>query len=97
MLLRRSLTTRTEAIDMKLSDFHRAAKAAGGSINDAYLAALCGALRRYHEALGVPIATLPMAVPVNLRVRLRSRRWQPVRRGEPGRTDRHRGSGSRGS
>ena len=67
LLLRRSLTTRTEAIDMKLSDFHRAAKAAGGSINDAYLAALCGALGRYHEALGVPIATLPMAVPVNLR------------------------------
>ncbi|WP_157011860.1 WS/DGAT domain-containing protein, partial [Mycobacterium celatum] len=39
----------------------------GGSINDAYLAGLCGALGRYHEALGVPIATLPMAVPVNLR------------------------------
>jgi len=67
LLSRRSLTTRTEAVDMKLSDLHRAAKAAGGSINDAYLAALCGALARYHEALGVPIATLPMAVPVNIR------------------------------
>ncbi|OBF12367.1 wax ester/triacylglycerol synthase family O-acyltransferase [Mycobacterium sp. ACS4331] len=67
LLRRRSLSTRTEAIDIRLSDLHRAAKAAGGSINDAYLAGLCGALRRYHEALGVPIATLPMAVPVNLR------------------------------
>ncbi len=67
LLRRRSLTTRTEAIEMPLSDLHRAAKAAGGSINDAYLAALCGALRRYHEALGVPVAALPMAVPVNLR------------------------------
>jgi hypothetical protein len=46
---------------------HKAAKAGGGSINDAYLAGVCGALGRYHEALGVPIATLPMAVPVNLR------------------------------
>jgi diacylglycerol O-acyltransferase / wax synthase len=67
LLRRRSLATRTEAVDIKLSDLHRAAKAVGGSINDAYLAGLCGALRRYHEALGLPVATLPMAVPVNLR------------------------------
>jgi diacylglycerol O-acyltransferase len=52
---------------MTLRDLHRAAKAAEGSINDAYLAGLCGALRLYHEALGVPINSLPMAVPVNLR------------------------------
>jgi diacylglycerol O-acyltransferase / wax synthase len=67
LLRRRSLTSRTEAIDIRLSELHRAAKAGGGSINDAYLAGLCGALRRYHSALGVPISTLPMAVPVNLR------------------------------
>jgi len=67
LLRRRSLATRSEAIDIPLSDLHKAAKAGGGSINDAYLAGLCGALRRYHEALGVPIGTLPMAVPVNLR------------------------------
>jgi len=67
LLRRRSLATRTEAIDIPLSDLHKAAKAGGGSINDAYLAGLCGALRLYHEALGVPISTLPMAVPVNLR------------------------------
>ena len=67
LLRRRSLATRSEAIDIPLSDLHRAAKAGGGSINDAYLAGLCGALGRYHQALGVPIATLPMAVPVSLR------------------------------
>jgi diacylglycerol O-acyltransferase len=67
LLRRRSLSTRTEAVDIKLSDIHRAAKSVGASINDAYLAGLCGALRRYHEALGVPVVTLPMAVPVNLR------------------------------
>ena len=67
LLRRRSLATRTEALDIPLSDLHKAAKAGGGSINDAYLAGLCGALGRYHEALGVPISTLPMAVPVNLR------------------------------
>lgn len=67
LLRRRSLSTRTEAIEMKLGDLHRAARCAEGSINDAYLAGLCGALRLYHEELGVPVATLPMAVPVNLR------------------------------
>ena len=67
LLRRRSLSTRTEAIEMKLGDLHRAAHAAEGSINDAYLAGLCGAFRLYHEALGVPVNSLPMAVPVNLR------------------------------
>jgi diacylglycerol O-acyltransferase / wax synthase len=67
LLRRRSLSSRSDAIDVRLADLRRAAKAAGGSINDAYLASLCGALRMYHEELGVPIDTLPMAVPVNLR------------------------------
>jgi diacylglycerol O-acyltransferase / wax synthase len=67
VLRRRSLSSRSEAIDIELADLHKAAKAAGGSINDAYLAGLCGALRLYHDAKGVPIQTLPMAVPVNLR------------------------------
>jgi diacylglycerol O-acyltransferase / wax synthase len=67
LLRRRSLTSRSEAIDIKFSDLRAASKAAGGSINDAYLAGLCGALRLYHEAKGIPIASLPMAVPVNLR------------------------------
>ncbi|WP_454561302.1 wax ester/triacylglycerol synthase family O-acyltransferase [Mycobacterium haemophilum] len=67
LLRRRSLATRTEAIEIRLSDLHKAAKAGGGSINDAYLAGLAGALRRYHGALGVSISTLPMAVPVNVR------------------------------
>ena len=67
LLRRRSLSSRTEAIDIELGDLRTAAKAAGGSINDAYLAGLCGALRKYHEAKGIPVSTLPMAVPVNLR------------------------------
>ena len=58
--------SRSEAIDIEFGVLHRAAKAAGGSINDD-LAGLCGALRLYHEAKGVPIEALPMAVPVNLR------------------------------
>ena len=36
-------------------------------MNDAYLAALCGGLGRYHEVLGVPVDALPLALPVSLR------------------------------
>lgn len=82
LLRRRSLATRSEAIDIPLADLHKAAKAGGGSINDAYLAGLCGALRRYHEAFGVPISTLPMAVPVNLR----AEPTPPAATGSPGST-----------
>ena len=67
VLRRRSLSSRSEAIDIVFGDLHRAAKAAGGSINDAYLAGLCGALRRYHEAHGRADRHLPMAIPVNMR------------------------------
>ncbi len=67
LLRRRSLASRTEAIDIEFGDLRAAAKAAEGSINDAYLAGLTGALRRYHNELGVPIEKLRMAVPVNTR------------------------------
>ena len=67
LLRRRSLSTRSEAIDIDFQALRTAAKAAGGSINDAYLAGLSGALRKYHRAFGMPIDALPMAVPVNLR------------------------------
>ncbi|MEB4209661.1 wax ester/triacylglycerol synthase family O-acyltransferase [Mycobacterium sp. 94-17] len=67
LLRQRSVASRTEALEIRLSDLHKAAKAGGGSINDAYLAGLCGALGRYHRALGAPIETLSMVVPVSLR------------------------------
>jgi WS/DGAT/MGAT family acyltransferase len=67
LLRRRGLATRTEVIDVDFDALRTAAKAAGGSLNDAYLAGLCGTLRRYHERLGVAVDALPMAVPVNMR------------------------------
>lgn len=50
-----------------LSELRRAGRVAGGSINDAYLAALLGGLRRYHQHFGVPVDELPMTLPVSLR------------------------------
>jgi diacylglycerol O-acyltransferase len=67
LLRRRSLTTRTHVLELPLTDLRAAAKAVGASVNDAYLAALCGGLGRYHEALGVPVEAIPLALPVSLR------------------------------
>jgi diacylglycerol O-acyltransferase len=67
LLRRRSLASRTHVLEVPLADLRAAAKAAGGSVNDAYLAALCGGLGRYHEALGVPVGDLPLTLPVSLR------------------------------
>ena len=79
LLRRRSLVSRTVVLEVPLTDLRAAAKAVdipggrggrGGSkasVNDAYLAALCGGLGRYHEVLGVPVDALPLALPVSLR------------------------------
>jgi len=50
-----------------LADLKAAGRAAGGSVNDAFLAALLGGFRRYHEHFGVPVDLLPMALPISLR------------------------------
>ena len=67
LLRRRSLVSRTHVLEVPLTDLRAAAKAADGSVNDAYLAALSGGLGRYHEALGLPVSELPLALPVSLR------------------------------
>ena len=67
LLRRRSLVSRTLVHELPLAELRAAAKAVGGSVNDAYLAALSGGLGRYHEALGVPVDALPLALPVSLR------------------------------
>ena len=54
-------------MDVAFADLRGAGKAAGGSLNDAYVAALLGAFRLYHEELGHPIEAMPMAMPVSVR------------------------------
>lgn len=54
-------------LECELDRLRMAAKSGGGSVNDAYVAALLGGLRRYHEAHDASIEELPMAMPVSLR------------------------------
>ena len=67
LLARRSRSWRLDAIDVPLGELKAAGKAAGGSLNDAYIAALLGGFRRYHEQLGAPIEALAMAMPISMR------------------------------
>jgi WS/DGAT/MGAT family acyltransferase len=67
LLRGRSLSWRFGVLECTLDELKAAGKAAGGTLNDAYIAALLGGLRRYHEALGEPVEELPMAMPINIR------------------------------
>jgi diacylglycerol O-acyltransferase len=44
-----------------------AARTGGGTLHDGYLAALLGGYRRYHTALGRPVDTLPVGIPISMR------------------------------
>jgi WS/DGAT/MGAT family acyltransferase len=68
LLANRGVTWRFAALDVPFRDLKAAGKAAGGSLNDAYLAALLGGYRLYHEALGVPpVTAVPLAIPISVR------------------------------
>jgi WS/DGAT/MGAT family acyltransferase len=67
LLAGRGRSWRFEAHDVPLPDLKAAAKAVGGSVNDAFLAALLGAFRRYHEQFNVTIETIPIAIPISVR------------------------------
>ncbi len=69
LLRGRSLSWRFLALDVAFADLRAASKAAGGSLNDAFLAALLGAFRIYHQELGSPIERMPIAIPISLRNR----------------------------
>ncbi len=63
----RSLGRHLAALDVPLDDLRRAGKAVGGSLNDAFLAAVVGGVQRYHELHDVEPAELRMVMPINLR------------------------------
>jgi diacylglycerol O-acyltransferase / wax synthase len=58
---------RLDTFDVALDDLKAAGRAAGGSVNDAFLAGVLGGVRRYHEKLSLTVDFIPMAIPVSLR------------------------------
>jgi diacylglycerol O-acyltransferase len=63
----RDLTSQFHVLDVPLKRLHDAAKAAGGTVNDGFLAGVTGGLRRYHEHHGAIADELRVAMPISLR------------------------------
>ena len=66
LLARRGRNRRLDTLDVALADLRKTAREHGCSVTDVAIAAVCGALRIYHDELGVPVDTLPLAIPVGL-------------------------------
>ena len=63
----RSLSVHFDTLTISMTDAKAAAKRAGGTLNDAFVAATAGAFRLYHRACGVEIDRLRMTMPINIR------------------------------
>ena len=64
----RTLGRDLATLDVPLDQLKRAGRSVGGSLNDAFVAAVVGGLARYHEFHGAPLHDLRMMMPINLRV-----------------------------
>ncbi|MCU7729471.1 WS/DGAT domain-containing protein [Actinoplanes sp. KI2] len=60
---RTGVSWRFGLLECPLDDLRAAAHAAGGSVTDAYLAALLGGIRRYHERHGIELDEMPVSLP----------------------------------
>jgi diacylglycerol O-acyltransferase / wax synthase len=63
----RKLVRHLSVHTVPLPELKTAAKANGGRLNDAFLAAITGGLRRYHEKHGVQVGDMHVCMPVDIR------------------------------
>ena len=63
----RSLGRHLDMLEVRLDDLTRAATAAGGTVNDAFMAAVTGGLRRYHDRHGALVDDLRVTMPISIR------------------------------
>lgn len=61
------LGARLLRLDVPQDDLRAGGRAAGCSLNDAFVAAMLGGLRRYHEVHGVMVDEIPIGMPISLR------------------------------
>ena len=82
LLTGRGRSWRYAAFERGLAGLRSAAHAAGGTVNDAFVACVLGGLTRYHAEHAVPVQRLRMLMPVSVRGTddvLWSNRFAPVR------------------
>jgi diacylglycerol O-acyltransferase / wax synthase len=63
----RSLSVRFDAVTVDLHRLKAASRIVGGHLNDAFVAAVLGGLRRYHAIHGADVDSLRMTMPINVR------------------------------
>jgi diacylglycerol O-acyltransferase len=63
----RSMALSLSVLCVPLDEVKQAAQRAGGSVNDVFVTAVTGGLRRYHEHFGASVDELQMMMPINLR------------------------------
>jgi diacylglycerol O-acyltransferase / wax synthase len=67
IMVERHLGRHYDVLEFALDDLQRAARSAHGTINDAFLAGVAGALRRYHERHDSHCDELRVTLPISLR------------------------------
>ncbi|OLL73432.1 protein of unknown function UPF0089 [Pseudonocardia sp. Ae168_Ps1] len=58
---------RFEAFECPIADLKRAAKAVGGTVNDAFVCAVLGGVRHYHLGMATDMDDVPISMPVSVR------------------------------
>ncbi len=67
LMRERAMTRHLATMEVSLAAMKKAAGIVGGTVNDAYLAAVTGGLGRYHERHGAAAESLRVVVPINIR------------------------------
>jgi diacylglycerol O-acyltransferase / wax synthase len=78
----RSLSVEMAVIKVPFATLRAASKKAGGTLNDAYMAAVAGGVATYHESHAAPCEYVRINMPVNMRTGEASEggnRWVPAR------------------
>jgi WS/DGAT/MGAT family acyltransferase len=63
----RGMALSLNAFAVPLEDMKKASRIMGGSVNDVFVTAVAGGMKRYHEHCGQPVEELNMMMPINLR------------------------------
>lgn len=67
LLAARNGSWRFAALEVPFAGLKAASKATHASINDVYLGGLIGGFRKYHEAMGTMVDSIPVAIPISVR------------------------------
>lgn len=67
IMAERSMSVRFDALQTTIESLKKAAAAADGTLNDAYVAAVMGGLARYHQHHEAMVPELRMTMPINVR------------------------------